>query len=160
MLRRAELKDRKTLGEVYCNSWKTAYKGIIPDGYLNSLTAEIWTPEKINPNNYILAEDGNGAVIGLVSFGCARDSGENGGELRAIYLLPEYWGRGYGRLLFSEAVRELRNMGYARFYLWVLKANTRARAFYEKMGMKRSEISAVINIGGKDIEEIMYEMCL
>ncbi len=56
------------------------------------------------------------------------------GELTAIYLLPEVWGRGGGRLLLEAAMTNLRKAGFRRATLWVLSTNARARCFYEHMG--------------------------
>jgi len=145
------------LGIIYCLSWKEAYKNIISDEYLNSLTIENCTPNKIKAKDILVIED-NGTIVGLVNFGKARDEGcENVGELRAIYVLPDFWMKGFGQILFSSAAKKLEELGYAKFYLWVLKDNFRARKFYEKMGMRNTNIEQIINIGGKDLYEIKYE---
>ena len=113
-------------------------------------------PERINCNNNYIAEE-NGTVIGLVNFGEARDKdASNMGELRSIYVIPEFWGKGISRELFQAAVSELEKNGYAGFYLWVLKENCRARGFYEKMEMMCYECERVITIGGKELIESKY----
>ena len=33
------------------------------------------------------------------------------GELRALYVLPEFWGKGIGRKLFGAAEKELHSAG-------------------------------------------------
>lgn len=159
MIRKATEQDRMTLGKIYCLSWREAYKNIVPDEYLNSLTDERCAPppNKINSKDTLVIED-NGTIVGLARFGEARDKGcENTGELWSIYILPDFWMKGFGQLLFSSVVKELEKSGYIKFYLWVLKNNLRARRFYEKMGMRNTNIEQMINIGGEDIVEIKYE---
>lgn len=157
MIRPATEQDCKALGVIYCLSWKEAYKNIISDEYLDSLTIENCTPGKINSIDNLVAED-NGNIIGVVNFGKSRDENSiHEGELRAIYVLPDFWMKGFGKILFSSAAKKLEESGFLKFYLWVLKDNYRARRFYEKMGMLNTSVERRINIGGRDIDEVKYE---
>ena len=58
------------------------------------------------------------------------------GEVVSLYLLPAYYRKGYGRELL-ESVRDALLEHYEGVYLWVLRENARARAFYEKLGFAR-----------------------
>ena len=157
MIRQVSPRDARALGKIFCFSWKAAYRGIVPDAHLDAMTVRSCTPKEIDPAHLLVAEEG-GAVVGLVRFGAVRDEGMGEwGEVRAIYVLPESWGGGHGRALLEGAAQELRRQGYGKFYLWVLKDNARARAFYERMGMKNACAERTINIGGKDIWEVRYE---
>ena len=53
-----------------------------------------------------------------------------GGELDGLFVEPDLWGRGIGRVLVDAATNEARNRGLA---LKVI-ANPRARRFYEHCG--------------------------
>jgi hypothetical protein len=82
--RYASSMDLSAIGNVYCLSWKAAYKDIIPGEYLDSLTPESCAPKTINPGHNLVVEDG-GAVVGLANIGPARDRQMDGwGELRAL----------------------------------------------------------------------------
>lgn len=154
-IRPARAEDAAAVGKIYCDSWKAAYRGIMPDDYLDALTPDDRT---INPANYLVLESEEGAVFGLANIGASRDKERpDWGELRAIYLLPEYWRKGSGTALFRAAEEELRRRGYGRYFLWVLVENTRARRFYEKMGMRLSGPEQSFSIGGKEIWECRYE---
>lgn len=83
---------------------------------------------------------------------------EGWGEIVSIYLLPEYWGKGCGKLLFSAAVEHLKSMGYQDLFLWVLDGNRRARAFYERMGFRPSGTDVEHEIGGVPVREIQYRL--
>lgn len=153
MIRYANENDSLGIGKVYCRSWKEAYKGIIPQAFLDSLTSK---EQKISVKNNIVYED-NSEIVGIVNFGMGRDAEiENIGEIRSIYVLPEYWSCGIGKKLFKAASDRLKNEGYTSFYLWVLDENKRAKAFYERMGMYITNETRNINISGKDLREIKY----
>ena len=78
------------------------------------------------------------------------------GEIASIYFLPEYWGQGWGKFLFSAAVEQLEAMGYRNLFLWVLEGNQRARAFYERMGFRPGGTCRDDEIGGRVVREIQY----
>lgn len=144
------------MGLIYCESWKAAYKGIVPDDYLNSLTVENCTPKKMNPAKNLVVLDGE-ACVGLCNISPGRDDGAGGeGEICAIYLLPDYFGKGFAKPLFERGVRELRGMGFTRQYLWVLADNARARSFYEKNGFHANGETRSITISGAALWETKY----
>ena len=149
--------DRKQISFVYEQSWKTAYRGIIPDDYLDSIPAGRWAAKVdiATWHTLVCLEDGN--IIGTSSFSESRFEVFKGyGEIISIYLLPEYVGKGYGRQLMERALSELKKAGYFKAFLWVLEENSKARAFYEKMGFKLSSEVIESDIGGKILKEISY----
>ena len=153
--------DRNKISSVYEQSWKTAYRGIVPDDFLDSIPAGRWASKVDTPswNTLVCLEDGQ--IIGTSSFCESRfDVFEGYGEIISIYLLPEYVGKGCGRQLMERALSELRNLGYTKAFLWVLEENNRARAFYEKIGFVLSDKSIENNIGGKDLREVSYTIDL
>jgi ribosomal protein S18 acetylase RimI-like enzyme len=77
------------------------------------------------------------AVVGFVTFGPSRDADAAGlGEIYALYVDPEGYGGGTGRLLMAKARRRLREAGMDEAILWVLRGNDRAARFYEREGWK------------------------
>ena len=85
------------------------------------------------PAAFVLTE---GGVI--AGHSCARPAADEKmpgwGEVHTLYVLPEYWGRGFGTALLDNSVRWLKNQGFDRIYLWALDGNVRARRLYEKYG--------------------------
>lgn len=57
-----------------------------------------------------------------------------------IDLLPGYQGRGLGRRLMQAFLAALKARGVARVHLGMDPANTRARAFYDKLGFEPIEV--------------------
>lgn len=149
--------DRFAISRIYEESWKYAYKGIIPQNYLESIPAGRWGAnlDKEGMNTLVLIEEG--MFIGTSSYCKSRFSDFDGfGEIVSIYLLPQYMGRGYGQKLLKAAVNELAKLGYRDIFLWVLEENGRARKFYEKAGFALSNHYLDDDIGGKELREIQY----
>ena len=141
-VREATPEDARAIAEVHVRSWQTAYRGELPDDYLDGLSvderASGWTGRLAEPPlgvETFVAEDG-GRVIGFTGFGPTRDGDAPAGtgEVYTLYLLPGWVGRGVGRELFACANDRLRELGYPRATLWVLATNERSRRFYEQAG--------------------------
>jgi GNAT superfamily N-acetyltransferase len=128
--------DAPAIGEVHVASWRAAYAGLLPGGFLARLSAEAraasWA-RRIGdpgiPGRVLVVEDGG--VAGFAAFGPGP---ADAGQLYALYLLPERWGRGLGRLLHDRVVLELAAGGHRSAVLWVLSTNERAKAFYVRQG--------------------------
>lgn len=149
--------DRFAVSRIYEESWKTAYKDIVPQNFLDSIEQGRWAAHLDNRqiHHLLLIEDG--AFIGTASYCESRLPAFAGfGEIVSIYLLPEYMGRGLGKKLFEAAVERLQKMGFSHIFLWVLEENYRARKFYEKMGFTSSGEFLDDDIGGKQLREVQY----
>ncbi|WP_295626283.1 GNAT family N-acetyltransferase [uncultured Intestinimonas sp.] len=60
-------------------------------------------------------------------------------ELKALYLLQAYHGRGLGCRLLETAILRARETGYKEMYLDTLSTSKRAIRLYEKMGFTRTK---------------------
>lgn len=151
--------NRLAVSKVYEESWKYAYKGIVPQDYLDSIPKGQWASniEQADRKNLVLVQ--SGIIIGTSSFGKSRMAEMNGfGEIISLYFLPEYMGKGYGRLLLQAVVSELKKMGFDKVYLWVLEKNRNARRFYEKCSFVQTERCLFSDIGGKELKEVQYSL--
>lgn len=152
-----ESDDRLAIGRIYEESWKYAYKGIVPQGYLDAVPAGQWAAniEQADRKNLVMVLDG--VMIGTSGFGRSRIAEmKDFGEIISIYLLPAYMGKGYGRQLLRAAMDELRKMGFDKVFLWVLEENKNARNFYEKCGFVQTERYLINEIGGRELKEVQY----
>ena len=122
-------------GYVHCTSWQKAYRGIVCDRYLDSMTVEATTARARQfPENTLVAKDKE-KVVGFAVYGSSRDEDlMNAGEVIAIYVLPEYYNRKIGYRLMNEAFSRLGE--YNTVFLWVLEKNERAIRFYQKDGFE------------------------
>lgn len=149
--------DLYAVSNVYEQSWKFAYMGIIPRSYLDSIQPGSWSQNIIKPDRKSLIMLDGEKIIGTSSFCPSRFADMAGcGEIISIYLLPEYIGKGCGTRLLRAAVDSLRQMGFDQIFLYVLEENQRARQFYEKFGFEPSGKYLNDNIGGRDLTELQY----
>lgn len=149
--------DKFAISQIYEESWKFAYKDIIPQAYLESIPSGHWVPylDKEETHTLVLIE--NDIFVGTSSYCKSRFSDfDNFGEIISIYFLPEYIGKGYGKQLLNAVVAELAKLGYRDIFLWALEENHRARKFYEKAGFISSNTYLDDNIGGKELRQIQY----
>ena len=95
-------------GYVHCASWQEAYRGIVSDRYLDTMTVEATTARARNfPENTIVAKDKD-KVVGFAVYSPSRDEDlPDAGEVDAIYVLSEYYGRKVGYRLMNEAISRL-----------------------------------------------------
>jgi ribosomal protein S18 acetylase RimI-like enzyme len=79
---------------------------------------------------------GDGQNVQADGPGCRDTDLDNSktGEIWGIYILPEYWRRGFGRHLCEQGQKLLASRKFETATLWVLEANEQARRFYEAMG--------------------------
>lgn len=140
-LRRAEPSDIEGLAYVSVETWKTTYAGLISDAFLSTLTVEgrkeIWDRSFKNLNidevTFVLA-DNEDRLIGFVKGGRCRESNcDSAAEVYSIYILKEFQGSGYGKLLFKEMVEHLIGSHYHTLKVWVLEGNP-AVHFYTNLG--------------------------
>lgn len=152
--------NRFALSHIYEESWRYAYKGIIPQAYLDSIPTGRWAAnfDQAEMNTIVMIQ--NDIFIGTTSFCKSRfPEFKEFGEIVSLYLLPEYMGNGYGKYLLKAAVEGLIRLGYRNIFLWVLVENYRARSFYEKAGFKPTNHYLNDSIGGRDLREVQYRFC-
>lgn len=166
-IRRAVETDALNVARVHVQAWQAAYRGIVPDDYLDSLSIEkreaIWKESIQRGIPELWVADFPLGIVGWVAFGSSRDSDAEAGagELEAIYVAPEYWATGIGRALWLVAYRRLKELGFSSATLWVLAGNARAIRFYHAAGFQPNHDSQKeISLGGKSLKEVRYEMSL
>lgn len=160
-IRKASLKDVKDISTIYALSWKSAYKGIVPQKYLDDLKLDFWVSafEKWIGNNILTAQIifENEIPVGCIAYGKSRDDKfTDFGEIVSIYLLPDHFRKGYGELLLKSALNDMKANGYKNFYLWVLKENTNAQKFYEYNGFICNNDEYTCEIMNKELIDVRY----
>lgn len=162
-VRPAKPSDALAIAQVHVASWRTSYKGIVAEEFLQNLSAErraqSWEEILSNPEHpafLYVAEDETSSIVGFVSGLAEReDNQEYTGEVAAIYLLKQAQGQGTGRRLMQAAVHELIRRGHRSMMLWVLRDNTPARKFYEALGGQYL-YEKLIEVGGQTLIEVAY----
>ncbi|WP_433240919.1 N-acetyltransferase family protein [Streptosporangium sp. CA-135522] len=135
--------DAEDVLRIKTETWKTAYRGLLPQDFLDELRVELrevelWRARFAGAAERVVIGEAGGVSAGFSLFGSARDREIPGGEIYAIYVLSEHWSTGLGLALMNRSVARLREMGHAEAGLWVLESNVRARRFYERFGFTLS----------------------
>ena len=168
-IRDARLSDADEIGEIHILAWQHAYRGLMPDEYLDGLSIgdrrQMWR-RTLGPDQEattrVLVATLTGEVRGFTIVGGARDHdvGKATGELYAINVHPDAWRQGIGRALVSSSVDALAADGYHEAVLWVLVGNDRARRFYEVLGWTCEGLEKYSRLMGADTHEIRYRIDL
>jgi GNAT superfamily N-acetyltransferase len=167
-VRTATIADAEAITDAHVAAWQSAYRGIMPDRYLDDLAKDrasrtashrihIALPD--DPRSFHLVSEYDGDVVGWLSGGPSRDDGGGAaatGEVWAIYIHPDYWRSGVGSALMTVALQRLADDGYSEAVLWVFEANTRARGFYERFAWRPDGATEIFERGGGQAVEIRY----
>ena len=143
----------RAMSLIHALGWRDTYVGYVPDDYLaRKITDERWVP-------FFREDYATGRCRGLllyrdqtpvacVNYGPARtknlnagqpssfpnDAYQGWGEIISFYTHPAERGKGYGGLLFEEAVNRLKAAGHQNAFVFVLRENEKARRFYARHG--------------------------
>ena len=166
VIRDAGLDDAGAIGAVVVRAWQAAYRGIMPDDYLDGLRAEeraaMWHGwlSDLGPDRRVRVLTVGDEPVGFASCGpeLAGEGAGDGrtGELYAINLHPALWGRGLGRALLADATRVLTGSGYRTAVLWVATGNERARRLYESEGWTVDGPARDAEVLGVTVNEVRY----
>jgi GNAT superfamily N-acetyltransferase len=166
LLRAAKPGDAMDVARVHVRSWQVGYRGLLPDAYLGGLQPKEraarynFASENVRDPVTIVAVD-DGLICGFATTSPARDLDvPDDGELCALYVDPEWWGRGVGRALIAAARLRLSETGFQNAVLWLLAGNARADRFYRMDdwipdGLRRSD-----SMWGVAVDEVRYRRSL
>lgn len=158
-IRKAKKADAWDIAVVQVDTWRTTYKGIIPDDYLAQMSyekrTETWE-KAAKQEGFYVAENDAREIVGFSIGGKAFSEtyANYVGELYAIYILRAYQGKGIGKLLTERVVQHLLNENIQSMQVHVLADNP-ARHFYESLGAKRID-TTIETIAGKDLQSLVY----
>ncbi|MGX9964925.1 N-acetyltransferase family protein [Roseomonas sp. F4] len=168
-IRRARPGDAAAIAAVHVAAWRSAYAGMLRDGYLASLSeprlagfyhraildrrgghavfvATVGSPHQAGEAN------GEPSVVGFASGGRARRGGLAEGEVETLYVLDDHRERGCGRRMMRAMAAHLRAIGCQSVLAWVLEANP-SRFFYRHLG-GRTAMRETIRVGNQPVEQI------
>jgi GNAT superfamily N-acetyltransferase len=157
-IRRAVRSDASGIARVHVSSWKTTYKDLVPQSYLEKLDVNTrtmrWEELLCGDSVTFIAEEA-GNLCGFINGGTSRESlGKHDCEIYAIYVLAEAQRRGIGKDLMHSLAQTFAQFGYRQPLVWVLAENP-SRNFYARMGA-RQVADKPIEIGGARLIEVAY----
>ncbi|MBP6810641.1 MAG: GNAT family N-acetyltransferase [Saprospiraceae bacterium] len=157
-IRTARPTDADAIVSVHIDSWRTTYRGIIPDEYLDNMNvqarANFWRKELTAQDNPVFVAEQEGAIVGFATAGQSRDDNHFDSELYAIYVLQPHQRKNIGSLLLAAISEYLQTCGHRSMYVWVLADNS-SKHFYERLGGVLFD-KKVIEISGRPLTELAY----
>lgn len=159
-IRVARLDDAAAVAEVYVETWRSAYAGLLPDKVLTGMSESRqrrqWKAQIASGDTVMVAEHPVHGIVGMGSCGVCRDWRFAGsGEIYTLYVLPDWQDQGHGRDLLTAMLRAMRSAGFDGGVLWVLAENP-SRFFYEAMGGRRVATRKE-RLWGALLPEVAYE---
>lgn len=162
-LRVATAADAEAVGRVHVESWKVAYRGIMPDDVIArtdlAFRTRLWTDRLATREWPVFVIDEGGEIVAFCQMVPSPDPGDDPttvGHITSIHVLPQLRGRGHGRALLDRAFAEFRRRGFAEVTLWVLDGNVSARRFYEGLGFRQD--GGRKTYPGTDVPEVRYRL--
>ncbi len=174
LVRPAAIADARRMATINVRSWRSTYRGMLPDGLLDSLDAKSLTEDFVHalanrrPRRAILvAEGGRGPIHRVVAYaalGPALEDSSAGidgpadevARLQMIYVDPRWVGRGFGHALHEALLEVAQTLNFRKVVLWVLPENAAARAFYESHGWTCEGTERTEQLDGYPVPEIRY----
>ncbi len=159
LIREARAEDARAIAQVHVESWRTTYRGLMPEEVLARLSVEdrenAWIGILRDRTKFTYVAESERSVVGFANGGPERTKDpEYSGEIYAVYLLEEHQRRGIGRTLVHALAERLVREGLSSILVWVLTENPACR-FYEALGgafvrnRKR-------RVGGVDLDHVAY----
>lgn len=161
-IRTGDRNDAAQVAALHTESWRTAYAGIMPAGFLNDDALlgdrqELWHGRLREPRPgavLFVAESGAGEIAGF-TYLMPRPDGRL--LLDNLHAKPGRTGSGIGSRLLRHALAWAADEHPDRaVYLEVLRANTRAITFYERHGAIRTDERVCRFEQGFDLPELEY----
>lgn len=157
----AQEADVPDIASLHAESWRSAYRGLLPDAYLDGPVL----PDRLaywqkrlrdaSAHQLILKAVVDDALAGFV---CVLLDSEPawGPHLTNLHVKPTLKGRGVGGQLFRAARSWAANAAPGQpMHLWVIEQNWPARRFYERQGGAVAD-TRVFEIGGAQVPEVRY----
>ncbi|MGH3344403.1 MAG: GNAT family N-acetyltransferase [Carbonactinosporaceae bacterium] len=143
-VRPARAGDADAIGDLQVHAWTAAYRGMLPDDVLDTLSAgEVaarWRSAVTGPpsrRHRVLVALRGRDLVGFVAFGPASDDDCDPGETAEVLALlvdPAATGQGHGSRLLTATVEHLRGDGFHTATTWLLATDDGARRFLRDAG--------------------------
>ena len=142
IIRNIKKQDIPQVVDIQIGGWKTAYKGIIDDKFLDSMNREetIKNRQKDYIMNGFIVVELDGEIVGFCRYvdnnNSSKEIEDADCELRALYVRPDLKYHGIGTKLFQYVKNEFADKAKSKMVIWCLKDNEPSKKFYKKMGGK------------------------
>ncbi len=157
-VRAGRISDVPALVDVFGETWRNTYTGIIPHIHLESMIkrrGRSWWRNAVRSRDGVIVLDFDDRTVGYATCGGSRGGGAYAGEIYELYLRPEYQGLGFGEYLFEACRYALDRRSLRGMVIWCLAENERAHMFYRSRG-GWPVASCYERLGGARLEKIAF----
>ncbi|WP_411991328.1 N-acetyltransferase family protein [Agarivorans sp. DSG3-1] len=156
-VREALLGDVAAIAAIHVNAWKSAFKGLMPKGYIDKYTVQLrqreWLQAISTGVEHVLVALDNNQIVGFLSYSEAKSSAAIL-ELHKLYLCPSVYRKGIGQLLMAQLALKAKAKDIEEMNLYVLDTNKVAITFYRKLGFEFSANSLTDTFEGETITDL------
>lgn len=164
VVRGANISDAAAVAALQVRAWKAAYRGIVPDAFLDGLGEDSWIERWTDQlaaagreglHQLVSTDARNGSPRAVAACGPAlQPMTSSTGQLYVLYTDPTVWGRGHGSALLRRVHEVLAADGHSCAVLWVAADNARSIGFYEHRGWRRDGEAQREEVAGAIFDEL------
>jgi RsiW-degrading membrane proteinase PrsW (M82 family)/ribosomal protein S18 acetylase RimI-like enzyme len=136
-IKHATASDVGLIRSLSLDVWPQTYSNILSphqiDYMLNLMYSEASLHQQMHENNEFLIIYNAGIPVGFASYGEVESTVF---KLHKIYILPKHQGRGTGRFVIEQIIKDKKTRGGRSLLLQVNRNNVAAKNFYEKLGFE------------------------
>ncbi len=166
----------RAMSLIHALGWRDTYIDAVPADYMaREITDDRWV--EVFRQNYLTQNGVHGLLlyrgdtpVSCINYCRARVSNYNvgdictfdntayadWGEIASFYTHPAERGKGYGSILFEEALKRLKADGFQNAFVFVLRENEKARRFYAAHGFAWDGTSTEILFPPKVCVDLRY----
>jgi RimJ/RimL family protein N-acetyltransferase len=158
-VRAARSQDVPEIARIQVETWRTAYKRLVPESVLAALdvaqAAAAWEAAVAAPpsaeHRVLVATEGP-TTVGFAAVGPSDEEDAQPGEsaIAALLVEPRWGRRGHGSRLLAAVVDHL---GPGRLIAWVPEGDRASEAFYESANWERDGTVRTLEADGGTVRE-------
>src|SRR5215471_10572960 len=143
-VRTAQLADAQQIAAIHEKSRVRGYEGLMDWALLNTTpfserkanwVKQLNEAESLGKEIFVAEIDGRPVGFAVIGPEEGADLHSEIAELDRIYVHPDHWNKGIGKILFRSCLGWLQaRRQYKLLRLWTIGTNVRARRFYESLG--------------------------
>jgi ribosomal protein S18 acetylase RimI-like enzyme len=149
-IRPAIVGDEEGIAHVHVKTWQESYKNIVSQDYLDAINLA----DKVNMWREVIAKTqdadkrvglcvamNNDEIIGFISLSKSRKEGAvtEHGEVTALYIDPDYQGKGVGKKLLDHGFTWLKEHGFANVMIRTLEMADSTKFYVKNKGILQAD---------------------
>lgn len=151
VVRSANPGDVVGIAEVYLDSWRAGYDGLLEQEVLDEEMARRrdhdWHGDIVADTCEVAVAVAAGEILGVVEAADTPSSHRDLPEITMLYVKPAAWGTSVAAALLAAGTDWIAKRGHRAARLRVVEAQTRARRFYEREGWREDEMMPMAHNG-------------